>query len=79
MLKFVLVNGQYVTTRGCSTFQWEDVGARLDHRNQHIPCIRRGQLERCLCSYDGCNGASQIKLMTNILGFNLIALILMFQ
>ena len=41
MLKFVIVNGQYVTTRGCSTFQWEDVGARLDHRNQHIPCIRR--------------------------------------
>ncbi len=28
------VDGVYVTTRGCSTLQWEDVDAYMDHRNQ---------------------------------------------
>jgi hypothetical protein len=29
-----LIDGVYVTTRGCSTYQWEDVDSYLDHRNQ---------------------------------------------
>ena len=29
-----LIDGVYVTTRGCSTYQWEDVDTYIDHRNQ---------------------------------------------
>jgi hypothetical protein len=29
-----LIDGVYVTTRGCSTYQVEDVDSYLDHRNQ---------------------------------------------
>jgi len=54
-----LIDGVYVTTRGCSTnFQWEDVDQHIDHHNQPMRCFRRGLLERCLCQYDGCNTAA---------------------
>ena len=58
-----LINGQYVTTRGCSTnFQWEDVDEFIDHRNQPMRCFRRGLLERCLCAHEGCNSAMTKKI-----------------
>jgi len=53
-----LIDGVYVTTRGCSTnFQWEDVDEFIDHRDQPLRCFRRGLLERCLCTHQGCNSA----------------------
>ena len=66
-LFYFLVDGTYVTTRGCSTFQWEDIDEVLDHRNQHIRCFRRGLLERCLCQYDGCNSATTKSFSISIL------------
>ena len=61
-----LIDGVYVTTRGCSTnFQWEDVDEFIDHRDQPMRCFRRGLLERCLCSHQGCNGANQTKNLSN--------------
>merc|ERR1712110_483530 len=55
-----LIDGVYVTTRGCSTKQWEDVDVYFDHRNQDLRCFRRGTLEQCLCSTDSCNGAKSM-------------------
>lgn len=55
-----LIDGVYVTTRGCSSFQWEDVDSHIDHRNAPMRCFRRGLLERCLCQYDGCNSAHRL-------------------
>ena len=63
-----LINGVYVTTRGCSTnFQWEDVDEFMDNRHQPLRCFRRGLLERCLCAQKGCNGAITKNLSINIL------------
>eukprot|EP00095_Tigriopus_kingsejongensis_P010663 maker-scaffold799_size95547-snap-gene-0.10 protein:Tk10663 transcript:maker-scaffold799_size95547-snap-gene-0.10-mRNA-1 annotation:"GE12564" len=53
-----LIDGVYVTTRGCSTRHWEDVDLYMDHRNQDLRCFRRGSVEHCLCSTDSCNGAN---------------------
>jgi hypothetical protein len=50
-----VVDGVYVTTRGCSTKQWEDVDAYFDHRNQDLRCFRRGSVEQCLCQKNSCN------------------------
>jgi len=55
-----LLDGVYVTTRGCSQYQWEDVAHILDHRNQHMQCTRRGFVERCLCTNNSCNSALSI-------------------
>merc|ERR1711902_282009 len=52
-----LVDGVYVTTRGCSSKQWEDVDLYMDHRNQDLRCFRRKSVEQCLCARDSCNGA----------------------
>merc|ERR1712018_312443 len=67
-----LIDGVYVTTRGCSNYQWEDVDGILDHRNRHIRCIRRGLLERCLCQYDGCNSTSQMSISLTAIFINLM-------
>ena len=46
-----LINGVYVTTRGCSTaFQWEDIDEFIDNRRQPLRCFRRGLKEQCLCT-----------------------------
>ena len=52
-----LVDGVYVTTRGCSTKQWEDVDLYMDHRNQDLRCFRRNSIEQCLCARHNCNAA----------------------
>lgn len=53
-----IVDGVYVTTRGCSIdYRWEDVASYVDHRGGHLPCIRRGRKETCLCTNDRCNSA----------------------
>ena len=51
----IAVDGVYVTTRGCSTQQWEDVDVFMDHRNQNLRCFRRGSTEQCLCQGNSCN------------------------
>lgn len=62
-----LIDGVYVTTRGCSNFQWEDIDEFIDHRNQPIRCFRKGLLERCFCQYDGCNPAGLSPVLNPIL------------
>ena len=62
----LLVDGVYVTTRGCSTKQWEDVDVYFDHRNQDLRCFRRGTLEQCLCSRDSCNGTQSMWSMLSV-------------
>jgi len=52
-----IVDGVYVTTRGCSQEDWSDVKGYQDVRDGHVPCIRRGRKETCLCSSDSCNQA----------------------
>lgn len=53
-----IVDGVYVTTRGCSIdYRWEDVTSFSDHRGGHLPCIRLGRKETCLCTTDRCNSA----------------------
>jgi len=52
-----IVDGQYITTRGCSQETWEDIKGYQSVRDGHIPCIRRGRKETCLCSEDSCNSA----------------------
>merc|ERR1712110_107934 len=66
-----LIDGVYVTTRGCSTKQWEDVDVYFDHRNQDLRCFRRGTLEQCLCSADSCNGAKS--MWSPLLAANMVA------
>ncbi|TRY67913.1 hypothetical protein TCAL_08480 [Tigriopus californicus] len=61
-----LIDGVYVTTRGCSTRQWEDVDLYVDHRNQDLRCFRRGSVEHCLCSTDSCNGANHSVVCTHL-------------
>merc|ERR1711997_143003 len=40
-----LIDGVYVTTRGCSTqFQWEDVDEFIDHRPQPMRCFRHSEV-----------------------------------
>eukprot|EP00088_Acartia_fossae_P071321 TRINITY_DN9765_c0_g1_i6.p1 TRINITY_DN9765_c0_g1~~TRINITY_DN9765_c0_g1_i6.p1 ORF type:complete len:155 (-),score=16.23 TRINITY_DN9765_c0_g1_i6:1035-1499(-) len=57
-----IVDGVYVTTRGCSIdFRWEDIQQYADHRGGHIPCIRRGRKETCLCTNDRCNTAASLQ------------------
>lgn len=56
-----LIDGVYVTTRGCSTRKWEDIDKYVDIRNQEMRCIRRGRVETCLCTTDQCNHSFQIK------------------
>lgn len=65
----VAVNGVYTTTRGCSAKQWEDVDMYFDHRNQDLRCFRRGTIEHCICSRDGCNGVGR----TSGAGFTIAA------
>lgn len=56
-----IVDGVYVTTRGCSVdYRYEDIQQYIDHRGGHIPCIRRGRKETCLCAYDNCNSAHSL-------------------
>ncbi|XP_023343945.1 protein quiver isoform X2 [Eurytemora carolleeae] len=59
-----VVDGVYVTTRGCSIdFKWEDVQEYADHRGGRIPCIRRGRKETCLCTEDRCNSSKSLNLV----------------
>ena len=64
-----VVDGSYVTTRGCSVdFRWEDVQGYRDIAGGRVPCIRRKGKETCLCSGDACNsvgllGGSAVSLM----------------
>jgi len=62
-----LIDGVYVTTRGCSNFHWEDIESFIDHKNQPIRCFRKGLLERCFCQYDGCNPAAPTPMLNPLL------------
>ena len=64
-----IVDGQYITTRGCSQETWEDIKGYQSVRDGHIPCIRRGRKETCLCSDDSCNSAPSIKTLSWMLPF----------
>ena len=58
--KTEVIDGIYVVTRGCSIdYRWEDVQSYRDVSGGHIPCIRRGSKETCLCTGDWCNSASR--------------------
>jgi len=59
-----IVDGQYITTRGCSQETWEDIKGYQSVRDGHIPCIRRGRKETCLCSEDSCNSAPASKSLS---------------
>ena len=61
-----IVDGQYITTRGCSQETWEDIKGYQSVRDGHIPCIRRGRKETCLCSEDSCNSAPSLSLALSI-------------
>jgi len=51
-----VVDGVYVTTRGCSIdYRWEDVRDYQDIRGGQVPCVRRKGKETCLCTNDRCN------------------------
>ena len=58
-----MVDGSYVTTRGCSLdFRWEDVQGYRDIAGGRVPCIRRKGKETCLCSGDACNSAGLLSV-----------------
>ena len=58
-----MVDGSYVTTRGCSVdFRWEDVQGYRDIAGGRVPCIRRKGKETCLCSGDACNSAGMLEV-----------------
>ena len=40
---------------------WEDVKGYQDVRDGHVPCIRRGRKETCLCSNERCNSARGVR------------------
>jgi len=67
-----LVNGVYITTRGCSTKQWEDLQGIIDHRGQNMRCIRNRLLESCFCTTTNCNAAVSMQISINVLYFALL-------
>lgn len=71
-----LVNGVYVTTRGCSTKQWEDLQGIIDHRGQNMRCIRNRLLESCFCTTDNCNSAVPKENSINLLYCSLMLLLI---
>lgn len=72
-----LVNGVYVTTRGCSTKQWEDLQGIIDHRGQNMRCIRNRLLESCYCTGDNCNTAIRIITSSFPLLFSSLSMLLL--
>lgn len=72
-----LVNGVYVTTRGCSTKQWEDLQGIIDHRGQNIRCIRNRLSESCFCTGDNCNSAITTRLSFSMLTYTTLAALIL--
>ena len=72
-----IVNGVYVTTRGCSTKQWEDLQGIIDHRGQNMRCIRNRLLESCYCTGDNCNTAIRIITSSFPLLFSSLSMLLL--
>ena len=67
----------YVTTRGCSTKQWEDLQGIIDHRGQNIRCIRNRLSESCFCTGDNCNSAITTRLSFSMLSYTTLAALLL--
>ena len=67
----------YVTTRGCSTKQWEDLQGIIDHRGQNIRCIRNRLSESCFCTGDNCNSAITARLSFSMLSYTTLAALLL--
>ena len=67
-----LIDGVYVTTRGCSTYQWEDVDSYLDHRNQvnSYNLMLRG-LQTCHNSYDNFKLQKTVNFIQNTIVYSI--------